>query len=163
MILYNLTLALVYLKESFRDAIGVLEEEGKLRCLCVHGVHDLVPMLPVSAMTTTKNRFCQSGVELVLGNDKFEMRYSPKPDDNYMKRVGVALGSAHKIGERHHYLTYLRELEDFSEPLRELHLNDYYNKIYDSELFEPSEKKLTPMIVTVNRNGDGGTYTCNLE
>jgi hypothetical protein len=60
-------------------------------------------------------------------------------------------------------LTYLRELEDFSEPLRELHLNDYYNKIYDSELFEPSEKKLTPMIVTVNRNGDGGTYTCNLE
>jgi hypothetical protein len=74
MILYNLTLALVYLKESFRDAIGVLEEEGKLRCLCVHGVHDLVPMLPVSAMTTTKNRFCQSGVELVLGNDKFEMR-----------------------------------------------------------------------------------------
>ena len=108
MILNDLTLALIHIKESFRDAIGVLEEEGKLRCLCVHGVYDLVPMIPVSAMTT---RFCQSGVDLVLGDDEFEMRYSPKPDDNYMKRVGVALGSVHKIGERHHYLT---------EPLREL-------------------------------------------
>ena len=156
----------MHTQEAFRDAVSVLEEEGKLRCICVHGVHDLVPMIPVSAINrTTKKRFCQSGFELVLKKDKFEMRYSPRPDDNYMKRVGIALGRAHKIGERHHYLTYLNELKSFSKPLRELYLNDYYNKIYDSDLFMPSEKRLTPMVVTVNRDGDGdiSTYTYNLE
>jgi len=117
-------------------------------------------MIPVSAMTrTTKKKFCQSGVELVLKKNKFEMRYSPKPHDDYIKRVGKALGTAHRISERHHYLTYLRELEHFSEPLRELYLNDYYNKIYKSTLFPPSKKRLAPMIVTVKREGDGSTYS----
>jgi len=89
------------------------------------------------------------------------MRYSPKSHNSYIKRIGIALGTAHKISERHHYLTYLDELGRFSEPLRELHLNDYYNKIYDSEIFVPSKKKLTPRVVRVHRddNVDNNTHT----
>eukprot|EP00536_Pseudo-nitzschia_multiseries_P000005 jgi/Psemu1/233175/estExt_Genewise1.C_20025 len=140
--------------EGFRDAISVLEKEGKLRCLCVHGVHDVVPMLPASALQrNTKKRFCQSGIELVLEKNKFTMRYSPKPDNNYFKRVGTALSSAQKIRERHHYLTYLNEIKGFSKPLQKLHLNDYYNKIYRSEIFSPSDKRLTPMVVEVSHDG----------
>jgi len=148
--------------EGFRDAVSVLEKEGKLRCICVHGVHDIVPMIPASAINRiAKKRFCQSGIELVLKKDKFEMRYSPKSHNSYIKRIGIALGTAHKISERHHYLTYLDELGRFSEPLRELHLNDYYNKIYDSEIFVPSKKKLTPRVVRVHRddNVDNNTHT----
>ena len=87
---------------------------------------------------------------MVLEPDQFVMRYSPRADDNYIQRVGLALSSAHKIKERHHYMTYLKELRNFAKPLRELYLNDYYNIIYDSDTFPCSERKLTPMVVTLN-------------
>ena len=91
------------------------------------------------------------------------MRYSSRADDNYMQRMGTALGSAHKIKERHHYMTYLKELESFAKPLRALYLNDYYNKIHNSELFPCSEKKLTPMIVTYNLKGEKQRESTNSE
>ncbi|VEU43323.1 unnamed protein product [Pseudo-nitzschia multistriata] len=141
--------------EGFRDAVSVLEKEGKLRCVCVHGVHDIVPMIPASSLNrATKKRFCQSGIQMLLEKDKLEIRYSPKPDDNYNKRVRKALSSAHKIKERHHYITYLNELRGFSKALRELHINDYYNMIYESEIFVPSERKSTPMEIKVNTDCD---------
>mmetsp|Transcript_9167 Transcript_9167/g.10698 ORF Transcript_9167/g.10698 Transcript_9167/m.10698 type:complete len:564 (-) Transcript_9167:274-1965(-) len=137
--------------ETFRDAVAVLEKEGRLRCICVHGHLDLVPMIPTSPPNrTASKRFCQSGIEMVLEPDQFVMRYSPRADDNYIQRVGLALSRAHKIAERHHYMTYLKELRNFAKPLRELYLNDYYNIIYDSETFPCSERKLTPMVVTLN-------------
>lgn len=152
--------------EEFRDAVNVLEKEGKLRCVCVHAVHDLVPMIPVSTIATaSKKRFCQCGIELVLSKGKFEIRYSSKPDDKYMHRVGKVLKSPHKIKQRHHYLTYLKEMKVFAEPLRKLHLNDYYNKLYSFEVFVSSEKKLTPMTVEVQKYGNENVsaYTYDLD
>jgi hypothetical protein len=150
--------------EAFRDAITVLEKEGRLRCICVHGHLDLVPMIPASPSNTKKSRrFCQSGIELVLESDKFTMRYSPRADDNYIQRVGLVLRRAHKIGERHHYITYLKELENLAKPMSELYLNDYYNMLLDSETFPSSEKKLTPMVVTLDGEGDDYTYKFNAD
>jgi hypothetical protein len=149
--------------EAFRDAITILEKEGRLRCICVHGHLDLVPMIPASPSNTKKSRrFCQSGIELVLESDKFTMRYSPRADDNYIQRVGLVLRRAHKISERHHYMTYLKELENLAKPMSELYLNDYYNMLLDSETFPSSEKKLTPMVVTLN-GGDDYSYKFNAD
>ncbi|OEU13919.1 alpha/beta-hydrolase [Fragilariopsis cylindrus CCMP1102] len=148
--------------EAFRDAITILEKESKLRCICVHGHLDLVPMIPASPPNTKKSRrFCQSGIELVLESDKFTMRYSPRADGNYIQRVGLVLRRAHKIAERHHYMTYLKDLENLAKPMSELYLNDYYNMLLDSDTFPSSEKKLTPMVVTLN--GEGDDYSCKFN
>ena len=107
-------------------------------------------------MTQTKRRFCQSGFELILNSEsgKFYMRRSDIPDDKYMQRVGLALFRADRIHERHNYVTYLRELEDFKEPLQKLYLNDFYDKFVEENVFPCSKKKLTPMKVRTNRRRD---------
>jgi hypothetical protein len=143
--------------EGFRDACEVLEREGKMRCVGVHGHLDIVPMLPGSAFSrTTKRRFCQSGFELVLKSDsnKFYMRRSDRTDDNYFQRIGLALFRADKIGDRHHYVTYLKELEALERPLNKLYLNDFYDKLVEEGLFPCSKQKMTPSRVRTARGRD---------
>jgi hypothetical protein len=143
--------------EGFRDACEVLEREGKMRCVGVHGHLDIVPMLPGSAFNrTTKRRYCQSGFELVLKSDsnKFYMRRSDRADDNYFQRIGLALFRADKIGDRHHYVTYLKELEALERPLNKLYLNDFYDKLVEEGLFPCSKKKMTPSRVRTARSRD---------
>ena len=143
--------------EGFRDACEVLEREGKMRCVGVHGHFDIVPMLPGSAFNrTTKRRFCQSGFELVLKSDsnKFYMRRSDRADDNYFQRIGLALFRADKIGDRHHYVTYLKELEALERPLNKLYLNDFYDKLVEEGLFPCSKQKMTPSRVRTARGRD---------
>lgn len=143
--------------EGFRDACEVLEREGKMRIVGVHGHLDIVPMLPGSAFNrTTKRRFCQSGFELVLKSDpiKFKMRRFERADDNYFQRIGLALFRADKISERHHYVTYLKELEALERPLQKLHLNDFYDKLVEEGLFPCSDQKMTPTKVRAIQSRD---------
>ena len=143
--------------KGFRDAVEVLERKGKMRCISVHGHLDIVPMLPSSTFNrTTKRRFCQSGFELVLKSqsNKLYMHRSEQADDKYLQRIGLALFRADKIQERHHYVTYLKELEALERPLHKLYLNDFYDKIVDKGLFPCSEKKMTPMRVRAARGRD---------
>ena len=136
-------------------AVEVLEREGKMRCVSVHGYLDIVGMLPSSALNrATKRRFCQSGFELVLMSkaNEFYMRRSERADDDYLQRLGLALLRADKIAERHGYLTYIRELEALMRALDKLHLNDFYDKIVERGLFPCSEKRMAPMeVVRVTR------------
>jgi len=143
--------------EGFRDACEVLEREGKMRIVGVHGHLDIVTMLPGSAFNrTTKRRFCQSGFELVLKSDpnKFKMRRFERADDNYFQRIGLALFRANKISERHHYVTYLKELEALERPLQKLYLNDFYDKLVEEGLFPCSDKKMTPTKVRAIQSRD---------
>ena len=75
----------------------------------------------------------------------------------YLQRIGLALFRADKIQERHHYVTYLKELEALEKPLHKLHLNDFYDKIVQPQLFPCSEKKMTPMKVRAAR-GRGNVF-----
>jgi hypothetical protein len=126
-----------------------------MRCLSIHGSLDVVTMLPHSAFNRgTKRSFCQSGFELVLNSEssKFYMRRSEISDEKYIQRMGLALFRADRVGERHHYVTYLKELEALERPLQKLYLNDFYNKFVEQSLFPGSEKKMTPMRVRTVRS-----------
>ena len=126
-----------------------LEREGKFRCVSVHGHLDIVTMLPNSFIRKSKRRFCQSGFELVLNSEssKFYVHRSEQQNDKYFQRLGLAVFKPHKIADRHHYLTYLKELELLERPLHKLHLNDFYDKFVDQSLFPCSKKKMTPSVV----------------
>jgi hypothetical protein len=132
---------------SFRDAVEILEREGKMRCLGVYNYLDIVPMIPTSALhVRSKNTFCQVGFQMVVHPDKFEMRYCPKMNKSYQdfkdqwRRMMLAIFRPDKIGGRHHYLTYMTRLRDLEEPLSRLHLNDYYNDVVGINLFVGSKK-----------------------
>jgi len=137
--------------EGFRDAVEVLEREGKMRCISIHGRYDVVTMLPNSIFinSCSKQRFCQSGFELLLNaeSSKFYMRRSERNDEKYLQRMGLALYRADKIQERHQYVTYLKELEALERPLKKLYLNDFYDKFVEQSIFPCSERKMTPMKV----------------
>jgi len=140
--------------EGFRDAVEVLEQEGKMRCISIHGHYDIVPMLPSSAFNRlNKRRFCQSGFELILNSElnKFYMRRSERSDYRYIQRFGLALLHAIRIQERHHYVTYLKELEALQKPLKKLYLNDFYDKFLEQSVFPCSKMKMTPMKVRAAR------------
>ena len=140
--------------QEFRDAVEVLEREGKMRCLSVQGRFDIVPMLPNSMFNRgTKRRFCHSGFELVLRAEasKFYMRRSERNDEKYIKRMGLALLRVDKTNERHHFTTYLKDLEDLERSLRKLHLNDFYDKFVEESVFACSAKKMTPLKVRAAR------------
>lgn len=128
-----------------------------MRCLSIHGRFDVVTMLPNAAFSAfnlgTKRRFCQSGFELILnsGSSKFYIRRSDLPDDKYLQRMGLALFRADRIAERHHYVTYLKDLEALKRPLQKLYLNDFYDKFVEQSLFPCSEKKMTPLKVRAAR------------
>lgn len=125
-----------------------------MRCLSVQGRFDIVPMLPNSMFyRETKRRFCHSGFELVLRAEasKFYMRRSEKNDEKYLKRMGLALFRVDKTNERHHFTTYLKDLEDLERSLRKLHLNDFYNKFVEENVFACSAKKMTPLKVRAAR------------
>lgn len=126
-----------------------------MRCISIHGSFDVVTMLPHSAFNRgTKRSFCQSGFELVINSEsnKFYMRRSESSDEKYIQRMGLALFRADRVQERHHYMTYLKELEALERPLQKLHLNDFYNKFVEQSLFPGSEKKMTPMRVRTIRS-----------
>lgn len=122
-----------------------------MRCISIHGRYDVVTMLPNSTFinSCTKQRFCQSGFELLLNaeSSKFYMRRSERNDEKYIQRLGLALYRADKIQERHQYVTYLKELEALERPLKKLHLNDFYDKFVEQSVFPCSERKMTPMKV----------------
>jgi hypothetical protein len=150
---------------SFRNAVEILEREGKMRCLGVHNYSDIVPMIPTSAFhVRTKNTFCQVGYQMVVYPDKFEMRYCPKMNTSYqdskdqLKRLTLAMFRPDKIGGRHHYSTYLNRLRDLEEPLSRLHLNDYYNNFVGFNLFAGSEinSANSPMHVTIGQRRFSG-------
>lgn len=125
-----------------------------MRCLSVQGRFDIVPMLPNTMFDKgTKRRFCHSGFELVLRAEesKFYMRRSEQNDEKYLKRMGLALFRVDKINERHHFTTYLKNLEDLERSLRKLHLNDFYDKFVEESVFECSAKKMTPLKVRAGR------------
>jgi hypothetical protein len=145
---------------SFRNAVEILEREGKMRCLVVHNHLDIVPMIPTSALhVRTKNTFCQLGFQMLLYPDKFEMRYCPHMNNSYQdfkdqfERMTLAIFRPDKIGGRHHYLTYLTRLRDLEDPLSRLHLNNYYNNFVDSNPTTGSEKiwALSPTHVTIRQ------------
>jgi len=139
--------------EGFRDAVEVLEREGKMRCINIHGRFDLVPMLPNAAFTALKiaprSSFCQAGFELVLDSEssKFYMRRSENYDAKYIRRLGSSVFRADRIHERHDYNTYLKDLRNFERPLKKLYLNDFYNKLVEEDLFPCSEKQMAPFKV----------------
>lgn len=143
--------------EGFRDAVTVLEREGKMRCISIHGHFDVVTMLPNSAFKReSKRRFCQSGFELILNSEssKFYMRRCEGQDNMYMQRMGLALFRADRIQERHHFATYLKELKALERPLQKLYLNDFYDKFVEQSLFPCSLKKMTPTEVRATRGRD---------
>jgi hypothetical protein len=144
---------------SFRDAIQILEKEGKMRCLGIHNHHDIVPMIPTSAMhVQKKNTFCQVGFQmLLLQHGRCEMKYCPETAKPWQElkdqtnRMAAAVFRPDKIAGRHHYLTYLSKLRALEVPLSKLYLNDYYNEIVKPDLFPGSEKKVTPANVTTEK------------
>ena len=122
-----------------------------MRCISIHGRFDVVPMLPNSTFVNSysKQRFCQSGFELLLNAEasKFYMRRSERNDEKYIQRLSLAVLRPDKVQERHHYITYLKELETLEGPLKKLYLNDFYDKFVEQSLFPCSERKMTPMKV----------------
>jgi hypothetical protein len=153
-----LTMAFASLQyKGFRDAVEVLEREGKMRCINIHGRFDLVPMLPNAAFTALamapRSSFCQAGFELVLDSEsnKFYMRRSENYDHKYMRRLGFSVFRADRIHERHDYNTYLKDLTNFERPLKKLYLNDFYNKLVEEDLFPCSEKQMAPFKVIAER------------
>lgn len=126
-----------------------------MRCISIHGRFDLVPLLPNSTFINrgVKRRFCQPGFELLLnsGSSKLYMRRSERNDEKYMQRIGLAVFRADKIAERHHFVTYLKEIEALERPLHKLYLNDFYDKFVEQSLFPCSEKKMTPVKVRAGR------------
>jgi hypothetical protein len=139
---------------AFRDAVEVLEREGKMRVLGVHNYLDIVPMLPNTAIQVqTKNCFCQVGFQMQLHTDHFVMHYCPKSDKPWQEfrqtagNISRAVIGPHKISGRHHYLTYLSRLRALEGPLSRLYLNDYYNHIVQEDLFVGSEGRNVPIKV----------------
>jgi hypothetical protein len=126
----------------FRAAMQSLERQGRLRCLAVQNVYDLVPALPNRLFRgdcCRPNHFCQVGMQLILRRRRFRIKHRDDNDSIWaecsreFKKILIVLCCWPRMAKHHNYRTYLYRLVAQKDKLSLAYLNDYYKRedIYD--------------------------------
>mmetsp|Transcript_14718 Transcript_14718/g.24348 ORF Transcript_14718/g.24348 Transcript_14718/m.24348 type:complete len:480 (-) Transcript_14718:334-1773(-) len=138
---------------DFRHVICSLEEQHKLRCLCVHNLGDLVPFLPAGLLTTLcvwrRGLFRHVGIKMTISEIDMSIRYRSCAEEsfwnNFIRQDYYIRGnlrsslsnpclccspSTSVSVARHLFHEYVSRLEELKSKLKPIYLDDIYDKSY---------------------------------